>query len=513
MSIDLLVAMSTGRIIGYLWNTLFLYQLVATLTTVFILKTLLFFRTRHKRYQLFAYYGIPGPKPDLIEGNYGIFRRRPFKYEIDKHLREKYGKVFGVFLGDAPMIVVTDLEILKKVFIDDANMFRNRAGVYMSNTITENSLLFVEHKRWRILRKIMSPAFSSYAIKGDRSVAFINETIELLQNYVDQRLEPGESGKLVKDIDVLDLMRSTTLYMISVIAIRLPNIQICENDVYVKSLNNFLAQYDGYIMDWAISMPVISGVINFLAKHLEDTVLGVVKKRLHSAMDQYAREASNQSNANVNDNQMIDTLIRLEYEGKLSRNAVIGNALSILIAGYDTTSATLTSTLWAIAKHTEIQDKLRSEVIAHGVEAQYLDQVLNESLRLYPTVRNFTTRIAQESVQYGNLMIPKGAIVMYNHWLVQREPDTWPNPMKFDPERFRPGITHHPCAFAPFGLGEHRCLGNQLAILEIKAILCALLIRYKLRLKSPWILEQCRHADVLTKPTEKVIIEFERLVS
>lgn len=120
--------------------------------------------------------------------------------------------------------------------------------------------------------------------------------------------------------------------------------------------------------------------------------------------------------------------------------------------------------------------------------------------------------MASESVRHKGLMIPKGTMVTFNGWLVHRDPDIWPEPMRFDPERFRPGKSHHPCAFAPFGFGERRCLGFEFAMLEIKALLCDIIIRYRVRLISPMELRQYVHAQFLTKPLDQIMVQFEHLI-
>ena len=100
---------------------------------------------------------------------------------------------------------------------------------------------------------------------------------------------------------------------------------------------------------------------------------------------------------------------------------------------------------------------------------------------------------------------------MYNAWLMNHNPEIFPDPYKFDPERFREGVEYDPCAFAPFGLGDRKCLGIKLAMLEMKVIVCDVLLRYKLKLKSPENLELVSFAHMLTTPKEKVIVELEKL--
>lgn len=480
--------------------------MIASLITYSLLYMVQFYKARHKRYQLFRYYGIPGPKQNILNGNYDIWGKLPYTLDMDENLRDRYGKIIGIFVGDIPSIVVADLKILEKVFIEDTAIFKDRCDVLLKISGTM-SILFAPYKEWTLYRKIMSPPFRRYAMRG-KTTHLIEETVKSIVDYIDARLEPNDSGKLATCIDIQGLMKSAMLKVISVIAIKLPDVQVGEHDEYVGHLETFLSYADSVLANSPVWMRGLARVLEGLLKIYEGRLLGQVKREIDLAINDYAKRKSNDSSDQQN--HIIDTLIRSHHEGRLSRSEVMNNALAILLAGYDTSSTALTYLFWVLAKHTDVQDKLRSDLIAHGIESQYMDQVIYESLRRYPTVRTFLTRVASENVQYDNLMIPRGTIVLYNSWLLHFDPEIWPDPMRFDPDRFSPGKTRHPCAFAPFGFGERRCIGYQLAMLEMKMIVCDIIIRYKIHLKTPTELEQCVSAKFLTRPRETVVIEFER---
>lgn len=498
-------------IINYTCRALFLHQLVASLATYALLRLTWFYTARYRHYQLYRHYGVPGPRPTLLKGNCATLGIRPYTYEIDEALKHRYGRNFVLFLGDLPILTVTDLDILKKVFIEDTDNFKERS-VPPLDTITIDSVLFAKHKDWKIYRKILSPSLNRYAIKGDYSTRSVRETVRLVIDYIDSRLESDRvSGKLTVNIDVHNLMKSAALHMISAMAIKLSDTQITEYNRYTQYLDKFLSQIDGVLLHWIMSAPLIGTALNAFSRRIEVMQLGIFKSKLDMVIDN--QHATNDHLRSTNQqNQIVDTLIRLHHEGKIPRDAIVGNCMAILLAAYDTTSTTLAYLLWVLAKHDNIQDKLRSELIAHGTESEYLEQVINETFRLYPAVKSFTNRMASESVQYKGLMIPKGTLVSFNTWLVHRDPDIWPDPMRFDPERFRTDKSHHPCAFAPFGFGERRCLGFELAMFKIRTMLCDIIIRYRVRLVSPIELKQYAYTQVLTKPLEKIMVQLERVI-
>lgn len=161
-----------------------------------------------------------------------------------------------------------------------------------------------------------------------------------------------------------------------------------------------------------------------------------------------------------------------------------GNAHIILLAGYETTANALTYTLWLLAKHPDIQERLRQDVSEAGVNSQYLDMVWMESLRLMPPVTGFVTRQAVEDVDLNGYKITKGCTVQAPVWRVHHDPDVWPDPYKFDPERFSAENRRHihPAAFLTFGLGPRYCLGAQLAHFEGKLLIARVLGSYRLEL-------------------------------
>lgn len=500
---------------SYCQDRTFLYQLTASLATYYALKLVLFFRARKKRYQLMRDLDIPGPEASLLDGHLYLFSAhdRIQRLKVHEELLHKYGGRYGLFIGDEAIFITSDLDILKQVFFERMNDFKERSYVHIETELTD-SILMSRHNRWRAMRRFMLPSFSRYTIRGGELTEFIEVSVGLMLKYIEDRLETrdklsGGNGGSGASIDIHDLMKSTALHMISAMAIKLPNVQVKEEEENVKSLDGYLSNSDGKIMVIGIKYPFLRKFIEFLAKNFTlNRTIGSINNELNKTIDKTLQLMAD--NGNYKGNQMIDNLIRLHKEGKLTRNEVIGNAQGILFAGYDTTSTTMAYFFWCLAKHPEVQERLRDELMTHGMESKYLTQALNETMRLYPTVSTFTQRLATSSVQINNQTIPQGTKVIYHASLIHRDPAIWPEPEKYDPERFAEGREYHPCAFAPFGLGERKCLGYQLALLEMKTIACEVLLRYRLRLRAPEVLRLVSYASVLTKPSEKIMIDLEK---
>ena len=177
----------------------------------------------------------------------------------------------------------------------------------------------------------------------------------------------------------------------------------------------------------------------------------------------------------------------------MTRSQVRDEALTLLVAGHETTSNALCWTLLLLAQHPHIEAKLREEYQqALGGRAPQMEDlpqlkltrmVLEESLRLYPPAWAFArSAIAEDEI--GGYTIPRGAYVLMFPATTHQHPDFWERPEAFDPERFSPerAVRRHRFAYFPFGGGPRVCIGNQFALTEAQLILATILPRYQFRL-------------------------------
>lgn len=212
-------------------------------------------------------------------------------------------------------------------------------------------------------------------------------------------------------------------------------------------------------------------------------------EKYRAQMDEYffqiitARRAQLNADAEAQRTDMLSVLIRAGMDDNLIRDQL----MTMLIAGHDTSTASLAWALMLLAKHPDAQARAREEI--DGVlgdaapnaenfdQMPYLTQVINETLRLYPPI-HLGSRIANEDLDYQGYRIPAGTRVLYSIYLTQRHPDYWQDPHTFNPERFAPGQKHEPYSFLAFGGGRRNCVGRAFAEVETKVVLARLLQRF-----------------------------------
>lgn len=186
---------------------------------------------------------------------------------------------------------------------------------------------------------------------------------------------------------------------------------------------------------------------------------------------------------------LIGTLIDMGWDDHLIRDQLV----TMLIAGHDTSTASLAWVLYFLGKYPDVQQKAHDEVVAvlgddaphhdHLAHLPYLGAVINEALRLYPPI-HLGSRFATQDLIFRDYRIKKGERVLYSIYLSHRDPRYWENPNDFVPERFlganKPAKNAY--YYLPFGKGSRNCIGLAFADVETKVVLARLLQTYRFEL-------------------------------
>jgi cytochrome P450 len=167
--------------------------------------------------------------------------------------------------------------------------------------------------------------------------------------------------------------------------------------------------------------------------------------------------------------------------------------MTLLFAGHDTTATSLAFAFHNVLRHPDVLERLRADV-AQG-RAEYVEATAKETLRLNPIVSE-VGRVLARPMHIGGWDLPAGVAATPCIYLTHRRPDLWPEPERFDPERFI-GRRPSPYEFFPFGGGVRRCLGMAFALYEMKIVLAEVLSRVELRLATGYRMQQVRRSITL----------------
>ncbi|EFN73866.1 Cytochrome P450 4C1 [Camponotus floridanus] len=290
---------------------------------------------------------------------------------------------------------------------------------------------------------------------------------------------------------------------------------ICETamGVSLQNLGEFQQQYRNAIHE-IIELLVIAErklyherTGNRFLKNLEDDketetedveVFGIKKKRLA----------------------MLDLLIAASQESSLTDLDIREEVDTFMFEGHDTTAMGIMFALLLLAEHKDIQERVRVEVNTVTQEnggkltmkslqnLSYLDRCLREALRLYPSVF-LIFRDTAEDVKLHSYVVPAGTIIHLNIYGVHRDPNFWPNPEVFDPDRFLPEkmLNRHPYSYLPFSAGPRNCIGQRFGLLEMKAMIAPLVLNFYLE-PVEYLKDIQLKLDVILRPSHPVHMRF-----
>nr|XP_020495450.1 thromboxane-A synthase [Labrus bergylta]XP_020495451.1 thromboxane-A synthase [Labrus bergylta]XP_020495453.1 thromboxane-A synthase [Labrus bergylta] len=470
--------------------------------------------------------GIKHPKPVPFYGNLFLFRQGFF--QPMKDLIKTHGRVCGYYLGRRPVVVIADPDMLRQVMVREFSTFPNRMSFRFATKPMTDCLLMLRDERWKRVRSILTPSFS--AAKMKEMVPLINTAIDALTNNLNVHAESGEAFDIHKcfgcfTMDVIasvafatqvdsqnnpddpfvshaqmfftfSFFRPIMMFFIAFPFIAAPLAGLIPNKRRDK-MNNFFINCIQRIIEQREEQPPEQRRRDFLqlmldARTTKDSVSLEHFDTLNHSDELDHRNQRSQASAPDQDVGPQEPPSRRQQRKMITEDEIVGQAFVFLLAGYETSSNTLAFTCYLLALHPECQSRVQEEVddfftrhespdYSNVQELKYLDMVISEALRLYPPGFRFARDIDNDCVLNGQLL-PKGATLEIPAGFLHYDPEHWPEPEKFIPERFTPEAkaSRHPFVYLPFGAGPRNCVGMRLAQLEIKMALVRLFRRFNI---------------------------------
>ncbi|XP_068241539.1 cytochrome P450 3A24-like [Palaemon carinicauda] len=449
----------------------------------------------HNLYKFWENRGVRGPKPVWFIGNmYARLRATHSMAEFDQILYEKYGgkKFCGYYEFTQPCLMVGDPEILKHVMVKDFDHFTDRSFVTFNEPVMDHMLLGLKGGLWKAVRSVMTPTFSSGKIK--QTLQLVKDCAKNLCVYFDKELEKRSSVFEMKEVYGKFTMDTIASIAFGVNSDSLNNTQ----DEFSAAAARFFkppANWKRPLMFFQFVWPHIAKrlhlnvvdrtPINFFQKVVADTMKYRLENNLRrNDFLQLLLDASLQEQTNNNKAIENSTISSKKPTNQVLTELVItAQCVLFYIAGYDTTATTLSFLSYCLALHPDIQQKCMQEIetVLERYEGEityeslqemtYLDMVFAETLRLYPPAPRVDRKVTKDFTLPGtDFTLCKGQKVTIPIYSIHRDPQHYPNPEKFDPERFSPEnkVSRSQMVYLPFGSGPRNCIGMRFALMEAK---------------------------------------------
>ncbi|KAH1013368.1 hypothetical protein HUJ04_002367 [Dendroctonus ponderosae] len=452
---------------------------------------------------------VPGKRPFLIFGNLLDFLPGSIVF-LDNLMGylKTYGDTILFHDGSFSWILLSiDYEFNEFLYSSSVHIAKSDQYQFFHGWFGQG-LLTSSGSTWRNHRKVITHSFHFSIL-----LQFIDVFDSVGDNLV-KKLE-SEAGK-----DSVEISQLISLYALDVICEAAMGVKIqaleAGNSEYVKSIKE-------------MCNIVVDRVFSFISPRLykltwtyyrEKTVLKSIHKHVEAVIskriEEYSQKAEKGSQADEFGAKkrlaFLDMLLEARIDGKpFSRKELRDEVNTFMFEGHDTTSSALSFALFLIATHPEVQDKLfkeQTKIFPSGwknvrpshkqlMKMKYLDLVIKETLRLFPSVPFYGRKLAHD-VEFKGILYPKGLTVGLFPYGCHRSPKYFPEPEKFIPERFENWSGKLPYAYTPFSAGPRNCIGKFLlsadiwkfscqkfAVLEMLATLSKIVCKFKLAPAKP----------------------------
>ncbi len=408
----------------------------------------------------------PGPKLSSL----GALRR--FRDDPIGLLQEaaRYGDVAYLQLPRFPAYLLNHPDYVQDVLVSGSHDVMKGPTIQGSKLLLGESVLTTEGDVHKRQRRVIGPIFHRERINGYGAV------------IVERALRTSDGWR---DGQALDVHREMAMLTLSVVAETLfgTDIDAVEASAVGEALSTMLAMFD---LVYSPFLPILRRLPLPRTRRFEEA-----RRRLDAIVfrmieERRARGATGED--------LLSLLLRAEDaeagDSPLSDQEVRDQAMTLFLAGHETTSNALTWTWFLLSQHADAEATLHAEldealgdhppVVADIPRLPYTEMVLAESMRMYPPAWAIGRR-ALANLEIGGLTIPAGSVLVLSQYLVHHDPRWWPDPWAFRPERFTPQAraARPRSAYFPFGAGPRMCVGEPFARMEAVLLIAALAQRWR----------------------------------
>ncbi|CAH1099950.1 unnamed protein product [Psylliodes chrysocephalus] len=458
-------------------------DLIIAITTLGIAA---YFYIKHK-YSYWTNKGVAQLPPTFPFGNHSKYLPKGISLggiseDFYNEFKKQGQKLGGVYLGLDPYLVVIDVTYARTIFGKDFSHFLDR-GIFHNkkNPLTVN-ILTQGGEEWRTSRAKFTSIFTAAKMK------FFFNTMKKCSDELKTNLEIiAKDGNA--DIDIYEVMACFFTDVIGSVTYGVDANSFKSPDAIFRKL--------GRELFGTFSFPFRIGLFLTICypKFAKFINIGSFQPDIEQFFEKFVPDAlDHRIKNNIQRADFLQLLIEMKNSGiELSKNEIIGQSFIFFTAGFETSSAVSSLMLYEICKNPDVQEKLRAEInetiskygdLTYDAtnEMPYFTQIMNETMRKYPLVPSLR-RVCVKDYQFpdSNVVIEKGTNVILPVIGWHHDPDLFPDPEKFDPNRFEDKNAKYE-GFFPFGEGPRNCIGARLGVLQAKLGVAELIRNYKITL-------------------------------
>ncbi|EDW60801.1 probable cytochrome P450 4d14 [Drosophila virilis] len=474
-------------------------EIVALLLTVLLVWDYL---TMRRQNNMMAAAGVKGPPQFPLLGSAPICmmgESAETMLDLETRLIEKYGKNIQLTMFHEYGFITADARMIESILSSQQTITKNNLYNLLQCWLG-TGLLLSTGKKWFRRRKIITPTFH-FKILEQFVEVFDQQSAIMAENLYDRA-----DGKTVINmfpvacLAALDIIAETSMG-VKINAQGEPNFPYVQS---VKIVSNMMAErfmnpLQRFDSTMRIFFPLLFRKLNQHIKAMHDFTDKVISER----RDTLQKSLNEQSSTGTEENDvgskrrmaLLDVLLQSSVDGQpLSNNDIREEVDTFMFEGHDTTTSAISYTLYLLARHPELQTRAFREIVdVIGAdkskpitmrdlgELKYLECVIKESLRLYPPVPMIGRQLTEDVTLDGKRFPALTNIIMLTYH-AQRDPEYFPDPEKFNPERFSSESSSNidVFAYAPFSAGPRNCIGQKFAMLEMKSTVSKMLRHFEL---------------------------------
>lgn len=403
-----------------------------------------------------------------------------------EYLKARFGPIAQYRFMGTYIVFVNDPEYIREILINQASSFIKERTLQRMKILLGEGLITSDGPMHNRHRKLMAPAFHRQRVNG-YAEAIVRITESNLAGWKAGEVVDANATMMVLSLEII----ARTLFDTEVTdAVR----GINDDTNAIMRLYNFLVAFPR--LEKFLHLP-LPGVVQF--RRSLARLDAVVDDMIHARQRELAKDGSERGD-------LLSLLVASRYEPEaddvaetpvgMTDRQIRDEVLTIFLAGYETVANALTWTWYLLSQNPEVEARLHAEldaVLGMGAARRrpdlesygalrYTEQVFAEAMRLYPPAWAMG-RMSTATVTLGPYSIPAGAHFFFSQYIMHRSEEFFPDPLRFDPDRFSPErrATRDKFTYFPFGGGGRQCIGESFAWMEGVLVLATVAQRWRLK--------------------------------